>query len=1179
MSEIIPFVHLHVHSEYSVLEATPRVKQIAKKAAELGMKAVALTDNGSMFGAIEFYFACKDVNVNPILGLDAYICENRLEKKADRDAFMGPRRLVLLAKNINGYRNLCQLSSIGYQEGFYWKPRIDYEVLEKYSEDLIVLSGGHRGELLESFLKEGAQAAETKAVRLKEIFGANFYIELNRTIHPRGCEADRFLIDLANKLQISLVAANDVYYLNQEDQVAQEVLLCIGTNRTLQDESRYRLGSNEFYFKAPHVMHELFKDVPAAITNTIAIADSINIKFNLKDANGKQIYHLPTFPTQAGRSLKEEIAVRALEGLYHRFKEAKERGEEILKEREPEYIERLNFELRVIDNMGFNGYFLIVQDFINWAKNNDIPVGPGRGSGAGSLVAYSLKITDLDPIPNFLLFERFLNPERISMPDFDIDFCQDRRGEVIDYVTQKYGVQSVSQIITYGKLQARAAIKDVGRVLGMTFSEVDMVTKLIPDKLGISLKEALEMEPRLLEMMEMNPTIATLLDLAQRVEGLVRHAGIHAAGVIIADGELIRHAPLYKGADGENVVQYDMKHAEKIGLIKFDFLGLKTLTHINYALQMIKKNHALEIKTNQIPLNDPKIYELLSRGDTAGIFQFEGEGITDATRRIKPSGFADITAITSLYRPGPMANIPEYTKRKHKESPIEYLLDDAKKVLEETYGIMVYQEQVMGIASLIAGYSLGEADMLRRAMGKKIKEEMDQHRQRFLAGAKQKGHDTKKSEELFELMYKFADYGFNKSHAAAYCVITAQTAWIKYHYPGEFFAALLSTEIGDTEKIVKYVKDCLKHSIKVLPPHINVSEYLFNVSPEGVFFGLGAIKGVGSSAVDSILEARSLKEDKKFASLDDFFESIDLRKVNKKVIESLIKAGAMDGFGYHRAQLLAGYSVFLDQALTTQKNRELGQSSFFDLEEATDKTIPLPDITKWGRTTTLALEKEVLGFYLSDHPLKGFENLAEVWTNGNLGTIAEEIRLKKLATDDTQSRSIDQRRESKRRVILSGIIAEYKEMITKKGTRMAFGKLEDLYGSCELVIFPDVYAKHEGDVKSEKPLLVGGNLETTEGNIKIIVDNMVPLEDIIKKSKRIIFNLESFSEDELKILSELLTDHKGPTPVSLKMRLSDYDREVEIDHPDISGLSINNDLFEKIHSQFGRTDFLEIKNN
>lgn len=1183
MSEIVPFVHLHVHSEYSLLEATPRVKQIAKKAAEMGMTSVALTDNGSMFGAIEFYFACKDAGVNPILGLDAYVCENRLEKKADRDAFMGPRRLVLLAKNINGYRSLCQLSSIGYQEGFYWKPRIDYEVLKTFSEDLIVLSGGSRGELVETFLKEGPDAAEAKAVRLKDIFGGNFYIEMCRTIHEAGSAVDQFLIGLGRKLEIPLVAANDVHYLNQEDQIAQEVLICIGTNRTLQDEHRYRLGSNEFYFKAPHVMHELFADIPEAITNTRVIADSINIKFNLKDENGKAIYHLPTFPTEAGRSVKEEMAVRSLEGLKQRFVEAKERGEEVPVEKEPEYVERLNYELGIIDRMGFNGYFLIVQDFINWAKTNDIPVGPGRGSGAGSLVAYSLRITDLDPLPNFLLFERFLNPERISMPDFDIDFCQDRRGEVINYVTQKYGVQSVSQIITYGKLQARAAIKDVGRVLGMTFGEVDAVTKLIPDKLGISLKEALEMEPRIREMMDMNPTVATLLDLAQRVEGLVRHAGIHAAGVIIADGELIRLAPLYKGADGENVVQYDMKHAEKIGLIKFDFLGLKTLTHINYALQLIKRNHHRTISSGQIPINDGKIYELLSRGDTAGIFQFEGEGITDATRKIKPSSFADITAITSLYRPGPMANIPDYTKRKHKEAPIEYLLEDTKQVLEETYGIMVYQEQVMGIASLIAGYSLGEADMLRRAMGKKIKEEMDKHRQRFLKGAKEKGHDVKRSEELFELMYKFADYGFNKSHAAAYSVITAQTAWVKHYYPGEFFAALLSTEINDTDKIVKYVKDCQKHAIKVLPPHINISDYLFNVTSDGVFFGLGAIKGVGSSAVESIIEAREKKEDKKFKDLDDFFESIDLRKVNKKVIESLIKAGAMDGFGFHRAQLITGYSKFLDQALTTQKNRELGQSSFFDLDDSQDKSTIIPDVEKWGRSALLSYEKEVLGFYLSDHPLNGYEKLAEVWTNGNLGTIAEEIRLKKLAADESGQSPppppTDRRGAPKRRVILSGIIAEFKEMITKKGTRMAFGKLEDLHGSCELVIFPDVFAKHEGDIKSDRPLLVGGNMEESEGAIKIIVDNMVPLEDIIKKSKRVVFNLESFDEDELQSLSELLTGHPGTTPLSLKMKLRDYGREIEIDHPGIQGVSVNNDLFEKIHSRFGRTDFLEIKNN
>ena len=702
------FVHLHVHSEYSLLEAACRLKSLVKKAAEDGMPALALTDNGNMFGAIEFYFAAEAAGIKPIMGMDVYIAPgSRLEKKQDRDSVQQfPKRLVLLAQNLDGYRNLCKLSSIGYQEGFYWKPRLDYEVLEKYSENLICLSGGLRGEVAETFLKEGAAAAREKITKLKNIFGDRFYLEICRTGVPDWEQLGPFLIEASKEMGVPLVATNDVHYLTPDDQIAQEVLICIGTNKTLQDESRFRLGSSQFYLKKAKDMEKLFADIPEAISNTLAIADRCNVKFKLKDEAGKPVYHLPTYPTQGGVGLKEEIARQAREGLIVRFEEAAVRGEPVPEEKKPEYFSRLDFELNVIDRMGFNGYFLIVQDFINWAKNHDIPVGPGRGSGAGSLVAFSLRITDLDPIPYFLLFERFLNPERISMPDFDIDFCQDRRQEVIQYVSDKYGAGSVSQIITYGKLQTRAAIRDVGRVLGLTFAETDVVSKLIPDKLGITIKEALEMEPRIRELMELDPQINTLMDLAMRVEGMVRHAGIHAAGVVIADGELVRHAPLYRGPDGENVVQYDMKHAEKIGLIKFDFLGLKTLTHINYALKLVEKNRGKKILSQFIPIHDAGIYDLMSRGDTAGIFQFEGEGITDATRRIKPSSFADITAITSLYRPGPMANIPEFTKRKHGESPVEYPIAETQAVLEETYGIMVYQEQVMGIASRVAGYSL-----------------------------------------------------------------------------------------------------------------------------------------------------------------------------------------------------------------------------------------------------------------------------------------------------------------------------------------------------------------------------------------------------------------------------------------------------------------------------------------
>ncbi len=1168
------FVHLHTHSEYSLLEASSRLKALAKKAAEYKQPALALTDNGNMFGAIEFYFACRDKDVKPILGLDAYIAPgSRHDKKQDNnarfsDAALGPKRLVLLAENFQGYQNLCKLSTIGYQEGFYWKPRIDYEALKEHNSNLICMSGGIRGEVVDTFLKEGPDAALEKIKNLKNIFGDRFYLETCKTL-PAWNDINKFLMEASRITGVPMVATNDIHYVSQSDQVAQEVLICIGSNKTLADEHRFKLGSSEFYFKDSDQMTKLFSDNPDAVAKTLEIADRCNVKFKLKDDNGKAIYHLPTFPTTEGRTVKEEMKYRSEIGLNERFAEFERLGRAIPEDKKPEYHERLAYELSIIDRMGFNGYFLIVQDFIGWAKENDVPVGPGRGSGAGSLVAYSLKITDLDPLPNFLLFERFLNPERISMPDFDIDFCQDRRQEVIQYVTQKYGRESVSQIITYGKLQTRAALKDVGRVLGMTFPEVDVVSKLIPDKLGISLSESIETEPRIREAMEMNPTVNTLIDLALKVEGLVRHAGIHAAGVIIADGNLTQHAPMYKGAADENVVQYDMKHAEKIGLIKFDFLGLKTLTHIHHALKLVKENRGIMVLEKDIPMDDPLVYELLSKGDTAGVFQFEGEGITDATRKIKPSSFADVTAITSLYRPGPMANIPEFTKRKHGEAPVEYLLPDTEKVLKETYGIMVYQEQVMGIASLIAGYSLGEADMLRRAMGKKIKEEMDQHRARFMKGALANGHDKEKSNELFDLMYKFADYGFNKSHAAAYSVITVQTAWVKRHYPAEFFAALLSTELSDTDKVVKYVKDAQKRGLVVKAPHINFSDYLFSVKGEEIYFGLGGIKGVGQAAVEAIIEAREQLEDKKFKSLQDFFDHVDLRRVNKKVIESMIKAGAFDGFGYHRAQLLSGYSNFLDRAVETQKDKLSGQVSMFDMVDNKEE-IKLPDMKIWTRTQSLSYEKEVLGFYLSDHPMKGFENLAKVWASNSITELSQIVMPPKVDEPKTWPPSD----KNKKRVVITGLVIEYKEMITKKGTRMAFAKVEDLSGTAELVIFPDTFAKCGHYLKDERPLLIGGALEVNEGAVKILVDNVAPFDDILRKTKRITFRLDLLKEDQYSQLQSLIQEFKGQTEIKFVFNMDN--RLVEMTPETAQHIEISDSFFEEARQLFGRTDFIEI---
>jgi DNA polymerase III subunit alpha len=1139
------FVHLHVHSQYSLLEATTQFDSLVKTAADWKMPGVAITDNGNMFGAIEFYLAAKEAGINPIVGLEVYLApRSRLIKGEDKESLNIPnRRLVLLAMNLAGYQNLCKISSIGFQEGFYYKPRIDFEILRKFNENLICLSGGIMGEVPWTFLNRGPEQALLKVRELKEIFSDRFYLEVNRTGVKSWSAVEPFLREASQITSVPLVAAGDVHYLKSEDQVAQEVLICIGSNKTLQDDTRFRLGSDQFYFKSPQNMRELFKDSTALCDRTLEINERCQVKFKFKDAEGRPIVHLPTFPTENGAPLVDELRRLSHAGLKVRIGEAEKRNEKV--KNEELYWQRLDFELTVIDRMGFNGYFLIVADFIGWAKNHDIPVGPGRGSGAGSLVAYSLGITDLDPMPYSLIFERFLNPERVSMPDFDIDFCQENRGRVIEYVTQKYGQASVAQIITYGKLQARAAVRDVGRVMGFTFAETDVVAKLIPEVLGINLKTAIETEARLRDLIEQDPKVANLMDLAQKVEGMVRHAGIHAAGVIIADGNIIDRAPLYRAPEGEVVVQYDMKHAEKIGLIKFDFLGLKTLTHVQDALRLIEKNRGKKFTTKDISLFDPGIYEIMSRGDTGGIFQFEGEGITDLIRKVKPKVFEEIVAINALYRPGPMDMIPSFLERHSGQVKPDYMFPELEPILRETFGIIVYQEQVQLVAAKIANYTLGEADILRKAMGKKIASEMANQKTRFLEGAKTNGHDPKKVEELFDQMAEFAKYGFNKSHAAAYCVVAAYTAWLKNYYPVEFYAALLSTEISDTDKVVKYVKEAQSHKIEVLPPHINHSEYKFTVGGEKIYFSLGAIKGVGEGAVESIIKARHLQPQKKFDSLDDFFGSVDLRSVNKKTIEALIKAGALDGFGANRNELISGYARLIESAGRRQSEEELGQVSLFSTLGAAGQEaekVVLEKRPPWPRTTLLASEKEVLGFYLSDHPLKGLEHL----TKGL-----------KLATVEGLSAITP-----KTPIHFIGMVASMREIITKKGTRMAFAQGEDLTGRVELVIFPNSFAQNEMTLKSGAPLLISGQLEREDGGQKILVDSVKRIDDFVKKAKRLVVRMGA--EPRLDELKSVFVSHPGETTLSLSFELKDLKRTVELDLGDPKGVALSADLFDGV---------------
>lgn len=1157
VSEVMNFCHLHSHSHYSLLKCSASIPALVKKNKALGYESLALTDMNNMFGAVEFYFAAKKEGVKPIIGLETALSGKFI--KSPSETFS----LVLLAQSYKGYQSLSKITSFAHKKNnLDGTPRATIDVIKENTEDVIALTGGHEGVLAQTFLKEGREKAEERLLRLKEMFGDRLYIEINRHGLDYESEFIPFALEMSDKHEIELVAANDTRFAEKDDLIPHNILIGAGSNRTLEEVTEQSLINAEFYVKSKEAMEETLpgERFEKALENTQVIADRCNIEFVLNHSDGKPIYHLPTFPTKGGRDSKEEIKEIAQKGLKERitFLE-KQTGKKLTAEELEVYDIRLDYELTTIDGMGFNGYFLIVQDFIRWSKDNNVPVGPGRGSGAGSLVAYCLDITDLNPIPYALIFERFLNPERVSMPDFDIDFCQERRGEVIEYVTKTYGEQSVSQIITYGKLQTRAALRDVGRVLGFSFMEINDIAKLIPDVLGISLQEALDAEPRLKDMMGENPQVHKLITLALKVEGLVRHAGIHAAGVIIADGNIVDHAPVTTGADGENVVQFDMKNSEKIGLIKFDFLGLKTLTHIKYALNFIKKTKNIEIKAEEISIDDPGIYELMSKGDNHGVFQFESEGITDLSMKAKPSCFPDIVALNALYRPGPMEMIPDYLDRKSGKKKVEYIFPELEEILEETFGIVVYQEHVQLIAAKIASYSLGEADMLRRAMGKKIAEEMAQQKTRFLKGAADNNFDTKKSEILFDLMAEFAKYGFNKSHAAAYCVITAQTAWIKHYYPVEFFAGLLTTEISNTENVTKYVKDAKRHGIEVVPPHINTSKYVFDTDGAKLFFSLGAIKGVGQNIVDQIVEARESLPNKKFETLEEFFSTVDTKKFNKRSIESLAKAGAFDNFGYTRSELFAEGSKFLVAAETKRKERELGQFNLFDTEDSDEKgiNVTIAKKSEWDNRAKLQLEKDVLGFYLTNHPLEGYASLRSSFSSVAINKLTEE--------------------DHKKEVIVFGVIPKFKEFITKKGSRMAFAEAEDEDGSIELIIFPEVFKDVEGFLTEEKPLLIKGTFEVQEGKGgKMLVTSIEDPIDQLKKARSVSLHLNDPEEAEIDEFFKFARLRSGNTKVHLTLDLAKISSRVKIDVLEPEGVEIDFEFLDSLGKIFKGYKGLEV---
>jgi len=1128
------FVHLHLHTQFSLLDGANQIDPLVQQVKAFGQPAVAMTDHGNMFGAIEFYRKAKTAGVKPIIGCEAYMAlGSRHAKKDSGLAHNDYYHLILLARNLTGYQNLIKIVSKGYLEGFYYKPRIDKELLKLHHDGIIALSGCLSGEIPYLIGQKDMAGALKVAGEFQEIFGKDhFYLEVqaNGLDHQRIANAG--LMEIHKKLGIPLAGTNDCHYLKKEDAHPHELMLCLQTGKTLSDPARMKFDTDQLYVKSTEEITSAFVEFPGAVSNTCLIADHCDLELALNKTHLPQ-YKVPdTF--QDREAYLEHLAVA---GLKERLKERPSARPAVL------YEQRLREELMVICSMGFAGYFLIVWDIIRFARSRHIPVGPGRGSAAGSLVAYVLRITDLDPLEYTLLFERFLNSERVSLPDIDMDFCMARRGEVINYVVDKYGSDHVAQIITFGTLGAKAAIRDVGRVLELPYAEADKVAKLVPSQLNITLQEALDQEPRLRELVQTDAKIAELMTVAQSLEGLARHASTHAAGVVISEGPLTDHVPLYKGANDEIVTQYSMGDVEKIGLVKFDFLGLKTLTMIRRAETLINEGRvgATPLIVDQLPFDDGNTFALLSSGKTTGVFQLESSGMRDLLTGFKPDRFEDIIAIIALYRPGPMDLIPDFIKRKQGKVPITYETPELEPILRDTYGVIVYQEQVMAIANKVAGFSLGQADILRRAMGKKKPEEMEKLRVKFLDGAKENKIPEKKAEKLYELIQKFAGYGFNKSHAAAYAVLCYQTAYLKSHYPTEFMAALMTTDMGNTDKIMGYFTECRDLGIKVLGPDINESQKDFAVADGAIRFGLAAIKNVGEGAVESIVAIRN--ETGPFASIFDFCRRVDLRKVNKRMLEGLIKTGAFDSTGEKRAPLLAVLDQAIDDGVAIQRERDLGQTSIFGDEFSGEKDSvtlaapPLPSIPEWDQAQRLKYERELTGFYISAHPLSRYESTIEALSTATTASLSE-------LSDGKE-------------VKLCGIIATVKSMLTKKGDRMAYVSLEDLQGTVEVIVFPDLYKTAGELIVPERLVRITGTIDRGDKGTKLRGAKVESLQDVQKQAvKRVHIRLSDRPEssDQLLRLREVFQRHPGETAVSLTFQM---ETELEAETAPLPNLTIS----------------------
>ncbi len=1129
------FVHLHLHTEYSLLDGASSLDGLIKKAVELRMPAIAVTDHGNLFGALDFYLKASKAGIKPIIGCEMYVAPgSRFEKTGTAGHHEeNSYHLILLARNKVGYKNLIKLVTAGYLEGFYYKPRIDKELLRKHSDGLIGMSACLSGEIPKLLLQGRYEDARKTALDYQDILGSeNFYFEIQDNGIPEQEQANRELLRLSKDTGIPLVATNDCHYLNREDHKSHDALLCIQTGKTVKDTNRMKFASETFYVKTPEEMKRSFASVPEAISNTVAIAERCNLELEF----GK--YHLPHFPVPEGTTRESYLTELSHKGLQERFAEIESvRGPGSI-DREA-YTKRLEFEIDMLSKMGFAGYFLIVWDFIRYAREQGIPVGPGRGSAAGSLVAYSLRITDLDPIPYNLLFERFLNPERISMPDIDVDFCMDRRDEVLKYVTEKYGQDHVTQIITYGTMLAKGVIRDVGRVLDIPYAEVDKVAKLVPNSLGITLEKAMEQEPKLRELTK-DPRMAELIEIALHLEGQVRHASKHAAGVVISEEPLTEYLPLFKTPKDEIITQFDMKGVEKIGLVKFDFLGLRTLTVIDKAVKTINQRLSTaplvnneQFSINRIPLDDVATYDLLSRGETAGIFQLESSGMRDIVIKMKPQCFEDIIALVALYRPGPLGSgmVDDFIKRKKGATKIVYELPALEPILKDTYGVIVYQEQVMQIARTLAGYSLGGADLLRRSMGKKDPEVMAREKVPFLKGAEKQKINAKKAEAIFDLMAKFAEYGFNKSHSAAYALVSYQTAYLKKHHPVEYMAALLTSEVQDTDKVVKYIHEVRQMGIDILPPDVNQSMWDFTVMEAhdrdtvepgsaigSIRFGLAAVKNVGLSAIEAMVEGRRTKGP--FTSLADFCEKVDQRRVNHRVIEALIKCGAFDFTGARRAQMMDGLDMLIDQGGKHQEQEAIGQFSIFDTLEG-HKEIALPDVPEWKESRLLAYEKESVGFYISGHPLAAFE-----------------ADIKRYATATTET--IETFPDGKE-LTICGVIAGLKPKMTKKNEKMAILNLEDLFGTIEVIVFPDLYKTAQHMLLTDTPLIVAGQLDKSEQGNKIKAVRVHLLSEVKKKGTTrmdIKLHATGLTQDDLLKVKDILLRYRGAVPVYFRLQNS-----------------------------------------